>query len=442
MSVCLITFLGTSNYEEVIYSFNNAKEIKTPYIQEALIKNHLDLFKENDALLNVFMTDKAREKNWTTEQGLFNRIGKLIDKNCIKATSINEISEEDNLWVLFEQVFKAIPENCKVILDITHGFRTLPLFGLVLLNYARTLKKIKVLAIYYGAFEAKNNGKAPVIDLLRLDSLLRWGNAIETFIRHGNADGIDLLTKESVREELQKGYTETGAREERDLAKYLKQSVESLLTVRGNIIIEGKPFLQVKEKLFVIEQKSIYVKPLEPLHKLVKDSFELFLENSPSNILAAMDLCIKYGYIQQGITLMQEGIITLLLHIDGKDKLENRNYRIAVSELLQHLAEPEKYKEPCKDIEMHSFASSLANNQICKDLQKPYNRLRDLRNDINHAGFSSTPIKQGRFNNALLDAFKELLECLENNKKTINDIRIKNTVRKLLQKYCSNKETD
>jgi len=73
-----------------------------------------------------------------------------------------------------------------VHLDVTHGFRTLPMLALMAAFYLDVTCGLTIKGVYYGMFEASDqDGVAPVV---RLDGLLRFGHWIGA-LRQYNKDG-------------------------------------------------------------------------------------------------------------------------------------------------------------------------------------------------------------------------------------------------------------
>jgi CRISPR-associated Csx2 family protein len=84
-----------------------------------------------------------------------------------------------------------------VIIDVTHGFRHLPMLGLLAAHYLERVKRIKVAGIYYGAADMTEAGKTPVLDLRGLLQTMDWIQAFAAYDASGNyAPFADLLPKE------------------------------------------------------------------------------------------------------------------------------------------------------------------------------------------------------------------------------------------------------
>ena len=58
-----ISFLGTGNYVESLYSITGKITNPVRFVQEALIKNLCDTWTADDRIL-IFCTEKAKQLNW------------------------------------------------------------------------------------------------------------------------------------------------------------------------------------------------------------------------------------------------------------------------------------------------------------------------------------------------------------------------------------------
>lgn len=74
--------------------------------------------------------------------------------------------------------------------DITHSFRSMPLYNLILLDYIRSVEKteIGIDHVYYGMLEAKRDlGYEPVVDLEELIRVLELSKGVSEFLATGNS---------------------------------------------------------------------------------------------------------------------------------------------------------------------------------------------------------------------------------------------------------------
>jgi CRISPR-associated Csx2 family protein len=433
MAITFISFLGTGNYNEVSYIDEKGAVYKTKYIQSALLQKYKEILDNDSALIKIFVTQEARKTHWDPQNTLKDELTAFLPNAHIEAIDINPITTEQSIWELFNIIYNHIDENTDLLIDITHGFRSLPIVSLVIINYARFLKNINIMGIYYGAFEGKNDLGVPIIDLTQLDRLLQWNNAVYSFLNTGNAEAISLLTNKHAGQ-LVRETNNVNIYTENSLAKALKEIWPILSTCRSKEIINGDAFIKIKDILQEIESRdSINIKPIGTLLTKIKEIIIYFKKDSVSNILVAVYLCIKYKMVQVGITLLQEGLITILLYSIGIDEYFNRNNREAVSRYFIFLDQPGIKDNPITDEKYKFTIERLTKRVIVEEIKLPFNKLRDIRNDINHAAYTDQDIRANVFEQKLIHVYKETLTILIKSK-DISDKRIGNTAKSLLEK--------
>lgn len=201
-----ISFLGTSDYLETHYTFES-RYISRPvrFIQEAAVEYLASDWNEDDAIM-IFTTESSRERNWIDNghgadkerKGLRSCLLDLGLKVPIYDYDIPEGFNEKEIWDIFDIVYSKLEEGDIVFFDVTHAFRSIPLFSTVLFNYARFMKGISIESVIYGSFETlgtvsfvKENipvdqRYAPVINLtglLKLQQFTEIASGLDNFGR-------------------------------------------------------------------------------------------------------------------------------------------------------------------------------------------------------------------------------------------------------------------
>ncbi len=76
----------------------------------------------------------------------------------------------------------------EVILDVTHGFRHLPMLALVAARYLARVRGVQVQEVYYGALEMTDpaTGRTPVLRLSAMLHMLDWVDALAVYEHSGN----------------------------------------------------------------------------------------------------------------------------------------------------------------------------------------------------------------------------------------------------------------
>lgn len=106
-----------------------------------------------------------------------------------------EIAENTNIILGLQQYLN---NGDNLIVDVTHSFRSLPLFMMNLLIYLKNVsqKKITISHIHYGMLEmSKELGYAPIIDLKSMMDVNDWIIGAYSFSEYGNAYKIAELVK-------------------------------------------------------------------------------------------------------------------------------------------------------------------------------------------------------------------------------------------------------
>lgn len=95
---------------------------------------------------------------------------------------------EKDLWEILRIILQHIPSECKLILDITHGFRSLPFLFFTAALFLKALRRVEIEGVYYGMLEAKDEeGIAPVVDVYPVLEMIEWFYATRMFRETGQA---------------------------------------------------------------------------------------------------------------------------------------------------------------------------------------------------------------------------------------------------------------
>ncbi|MBP1565091.1 MAG: CRISPR-associated DxTHG motif protein [Oscillospiraceae bacterium] len=158
-----ISVLGTGNYHECTYALIDANDVgkqidnskirKTKYVQSAMFELICKDFDKDDRV-TIFVTPESKSKHWESLKEELDKINSDLNINCvIKPVDIREALSDEQQWENFNIMYDWINEGEELIVDVTHGFRILPMQIFSILSYAETLKNIVVRCVYYGMFE-------------------------------------------------------------------------------------------------------------------------------------------------------------------------------------------------------------------------------------------------------------------------------------------------
>lgn len=377
----LVSFLGTGNYVQCRYAESQA----VCYVQTSLA-----LRDEFDAVY-ICCTPEAEAKNWP---GLAKEFASFSLPEP-EMVPVPRGSSEDELWDLFNQIGGLIPENCRLAFDITHAFRSLPVLFTVLLQYLRVVKGVELQGVHYGAFEILGKPevvklmpleerRAPLFDLSSFFGLYDWSSAIHAFSEYGVAEPLYQLTKEGLAPILRQtqGANES-ARGMRCISEALLKHTEYCRSVRSNKLGQLNYQQNIIQPLEQLEEDLL--PPMRPVLDALKRQFEDYPDADTLNGVRAARWCQKHGMMQQGITLLQETVISRLA-LDERLKalpvLKRRKLTSILMNVLGKGLEEKKWEnEAAENLELSRVLAADWGRYASS-----YERLSNIRNDINHGG--------------------------------------------------------
>jgi len=219
MKNILITAIGQwpqkwNEYKTTNYQFvgSNNKYENLSFVSKAIVEE-----KEIDQIVFIGTSSSMREEIykqfwWEDKyyESIFeNKVGDFtqddVDELCQKiwhcgiviGAWIENDVQEKNMKVLFDKILESISESDLIYYDITHAFRSIPLFVLSILDYLKISKNIKVQSIYYGIFEKTENNITPIVDVTLTNKILEWSKAVDKFLSFGDGAVIAELLKET-----------------------------------------------------------------------------------------------------------------------------------------------------------------------------------------------------------------------------------------------------
>lgn len=395
----IVAAIGTSHYENVEYRFNDGTTIPAKYFLVGLV----DMLKPDTVV--VLLTEDARILQWTSVDGA--GIGDLLkqrDVNVI-AVDIPKGANEAEAWQIFELINSHIPERAEVILDITHGLRSIPVLMLLATFYLQRVRDITISNIFYGALEAvdRSNHTKPAYSLGHFLTLLDWAGGVEVFKQTGDPKRLaELLDARNT--SVRKTYT--GGPDGERLPTRLKTVSTTLLSlsqalgvIRPIEVMEYASQLQQNLESAADESRT-WAKPFALIFDQMRDVFTPLgltdpLEHSKQQrfIAAQVNLIewyIRYEQFDAASLLLRELIVTWYMFNKGQTDISNVEARKNIEGDLHRHFENDK-----RD-----------------DLGGLWKSVTEIRNDIAHIGMQKSP-KPAKKLSALIskafDDFKHLL---------------------------------
>lgn len=227
MERVLISFLGTGSfnrtnkgereYRTAKYHIDN-KEYKTSFVSAALI-DHFDIDKKivigtvKSMWEEYYRVFKEKDEDFNTD--LYFQISEFTDKSTYKTESfpikdsleealhntkiiilkygLNEAELEDNLLKIIG-IEEYLNNGDDIYIDVTHGFRSFPLFAQEILLYIKhvTRKQIVLKKFLYGMLDVTGEiGYTPIVDLSVVQRMNDWLVGVNEFV--SKSDGSKLV---------------------------------------------------------------------------------------------------------------------------------------------------------------------------------------------------------------------------------------------------------
>ncbi|NLV89796.1 MAG: TIGR02221 family CRISPR-associated protein [Tissierellia bacterium] len=438
-----ISLLGTSPYLPCNYYIGENTVNDCCYIQKALIEILVNQDIEIDKV-TIFTTDHSFNKNWIvnaydhTRLGLRDELESLSKKKGFQVENIGipEGHNEEELWEIFKTILDQLEEGDEIILDITHSFRYLPMLTFIIINYARIVKKCSLKAVYYGAFEVLGYGSlvaklpieernAPIFDLTPFIDLFDWTLAIDRYLATGDASLVENLTSSEVKkinEEIRRQASSSTSKFEpavlfkdpnalKNLSNSMKKFSEMVSTCRGTELTNT--ISSLKKSISTVVENTAYerVKPLSPIMEMLKDRFDNFsYEDEDINMIETAKWCYDNKMYQQGLTILEEGLINYICKKWSLDSLDINNRKKVTS----HAFDVSR-----NNIKADNVALGMS-KENANDLFILLYNIGDMRNDINHAGWRDKPSKPSAFESSLkkfINKAKSLILSIEEESK-------------------------
>ncbi len=388
----LITFLGTGQYKEVEYVWSKRDgdspgPFRTKFFPEAVL--HF-LAEENIAKVLVLVTEQAKKGDNFKE--LNERLGEKLSP-----IDIPEGKAESELWQIFDKIVSEVKEKDKIILDITHGFRSIPMIVFSIADYLRKIKSVDIKYILYGAYEAGEDTESgikrvPVFDLTPLLDLIEWAGGLETFLKKGEAK----LIGEKIHEKHQS--LDSKKEESQNKTNNLKNVGEKLNEISTSLhLVRPKEVLRDAHDLLEVLEKAknelhAWVKPfaaiLDRIQEEVKDfAYKDYDKLTRDNLKKQLALIWYYhnkGLFLQATLLIREWIISYVIlnhFLDKHEEWDIRSSRQEAEKFLNESRHPKKNKSG-EIIKYWVQVSKLRNNLAHCGMSKDSSDLKDIESKV------------------------------------------------------------
>jgi len=380
----LLTFLGTNNYFSTTYVWEE-QETETEYVAAALAKFF------SVETVQVFLTTEARAKHWEAFQ---QAVPQARDIDIPSGQS------EDELWQIFEAVVNSVEAEETVILDVTHSFRSIPLFVFLAGIYLQKARDVKISGVYYGAYE-RDRERSPIFDLTPTLKFADWLTATDKFLNTGSAKELGQLLST-----IQKDFYRQGRQGTESISpKALRQFGDRIQAISASIeLVRPLKLMEETASLEKISYDTLktevgtFAQPFALLLDRIQADYSQFAlakarEANPREALAKQfDLLHWYvdkSLSAQAILLSREWLVSALcigLRRDYLQKSEREIVEQSLNQLVEWAKDKDRNPKPIAADALEPVVTNL------EDLSNLWSQLRDMRNDLAHAEMRQDPL--------------------------------------------------
>jgi len=293
----------------------------------------------------------------------------------------------DEIWQIFEKIVKLPLENTQLVIDITHGFRAIPIAVFLAALYFQAVREdVKIVDILYGNYEARDSQTniAPVVHLQSFLDMHQWIRAARRFVQYGDGDLIvEKLSNYPLSE---------------DARKILEDFREFLGNLQLNFVTQIGPSAEklANDFSFPGSAEILGIAPYALLHPLIEDRLKLFLKEGPEWLRQwrVADWFYQNHQYSQVLVVLREMIITFTGELLGVDiyKQYNRERKIAyLQTYLVNYDRPEELKGKLTSLQIEEIQPffqkirELLGDEIFNEWRELIRNIQEARNHVGHA---------------------------------------------------------
>lgn len=363
-----ISFLGTNNYNTATYLWQ--EQTTTQRFTPQAIR---ELFPVDEQW--VFYTKEAENNKHALQE---------IGPSHIQFEPTPKGSDEKEIWVIFELLIRFIPKDCRLIVDVTHGYRSQPMLMLSVVQYLQAVGHCHIERVLYFSYE-EGRDLNPVFDLTPMTAMGTWAKSVEYALKQMNFEELGkLLTK--IHEASWRRGEQLKLKSTKGLGNRLQQLSLNLRTNRMREILPSAA--RALDALAEVKKETAQYPALAPLaivlDEIERDLTQIALHlNTKKTELVGIDEIPRYiamirhlfnaGYYVTAATMTTELLIT----------------HHAASKRVDPIVESNRKRSTDFFYSLVHANSEAADEKAIKWLPaaKLWHKINHLRNDMAHCGW-------------------------------------------------------
>jgi hypothetical protein len=302
-------------YDHARYILKDQISHRTEFVQAAEIEM---LGPERLDEILMVVTARSRELHFANLEGQLVGLGARRPA-CIE---IEEDMSAEGQWRWFEKILDHVRAGDRLIVDLTHGYRAIPIVLSTAINFLQRARKVVVEAVYYGAYE-KDRDLSPIVDMKDFYLINEWAEGVSRLVEDADARKLAELTRTAP--ELQ-----AGALNDAKLIGLLDDLTNRIRNVDMHNV--GRI---ARETLELIRSAGSGGTPVgQLLLGLIEEKYSALAGSAPGSgrydlayfqgQLAYIDLLLEHKLYMQAFTAMREVVGSIGLVENKKARTTNR----------------------------------------------------------------------------------------------------------------------
>ena len=317
-------------YSDVVYRFRGKEWPSSPYVQEAILDG-LDADGRRPELVLLAMTKMSEEWQWLPEGRLQSRLSPR--GLTIEEVRISDALDSQSQWSTFEQLLRAVPVGAELYVDVTHGFRLMPILFSAAISFLTNANGVKLGGVFYGAYEPRQPGPYDIVEMTDFYRVNQWAEAVKALVSTGDARALVEVAADSPN-------FQAGALRNEELARSLQRLSLLIRNVDANAVPDA-----AREAIALVRQVKSEATESHVTARLLLETLEeqfarlahvapltgRYDEPYFRSQLALVEVLNSYGLLMQSFTVLREliGSLGITGYAKYRDKgrlLEGRKY--------------------------------------------------------------------------------------------------------------------
>jgi len=344
---------------------------------------------------------------------------------------LDEDMSEKGQWKWFEKIFQVIQKNDILTVDLTHGYRSIPIIFSTAINFLQKTKHITLEHVFYGAYE-EDTKRAPLVDMKSFYDINIWADAVNRLAEDADAAGLAEAAEIT-------GRMQFPALSNRELVSSCQTLTRKIKNVDVNNV-SGEVCGLMKK---ISELKAGTDAGTSELLELLEKKFSSLCEEKIQNPdrdgyavpyfrqqLELVDLLIQHGLVMQAFTVMRQWLSSLVMPFfeqtekmkANKRRKRQQYYGELFFRMLQFPEEGWKFSvdDVKKKERIEPWYRKLREAGVLDPLfhgeQLLAKELSDYRNGLDHAWIGNAQMKDDVEQKAgyFLDCLRQTCALLEN----------------------------